>query len=80
MRPSSSCLPAGEEGGDSINNIPLAATQTEDHVKGQFLLDIVVGEGATILEPLAGEDETMLTKGNVLLILNLCLHVVDYIE
>ena len=36
------------------------ATKTEDKVKGRFLLDVVVGQGATIFELLAGEDQTLL--------------------
>ncbi|KAI1148814.1 hypothetical protein F4825DRAFT_78760 [Nemania diffusa] len=41
------------------------------------LLDVVVGKGSAILELLSGEDETLLIRGDSLLILNLALHVVD---
>jgi hypothetical protein len=41
------------------------------------LLDVVVGEGAAILELLAGEDQALLVWGNALLVLNLRLHIVD---
>ena len=41
------------------------------------LLDVVVAEGAAILELLAGEDETLLVWGNALLVLDLALHIVD---
>merc|ERR1712012_1447903 len=34
--------------------------ETEDEVEGGLLLDVVVGEGAAVLELLAGEDETLL--------------------
>jgi len=41
------------------------------------LLDVVVGEGAAILELLAGKDQALLVWGNALLILDLGLHIVD---
>jgi len=46
-------------------------------VKGRLLLDVVVREGAAILELLPGEDETLLIGGDALLVLNLRLDVVD---
>lgn len=52
-------------------------TQTEDEVEGALLLDVVVGEGAAILELLAGEDQTLLIRGNTLLVLDLGLDIVD---
>ncbi|OAL03126.1 hypothetical protein IQ06DRAFT_292350 [Phaeosphaeriaceae sp. SRC1lsM3a] len=54
-----------------------ATTETEDQVESGLLLDVVVGKGAAILELLAGEDETLLVRGNALLILDLALHIVD---
>ena len=46
-------------------------------MEGRFLLDVVVGEGATILELLAGKDQALLVGGDTLLVLNLGLDVVD---
>jgi hypothetical protein len=46
-------------------------------VKGGLLLDVVVSQGATILQLLAGEDQTLLVWGDALLILDLGLHIVD---
>jgi len=46
-------------------------------VKSGLLLDVVVAESAAILELLAGEDETLLIRGDTLLVLDLGLHVVD---
>lgn len=43
-------------------------TQAEDQVEGRLLLDVVIGEGAAILKLLSGEDETLLVRGNSLLI------------
>jgi len=54
-----------------------ATTETKDQVESGFLLDVVVGESAAILELLAGEDETLLVRWNALLVLNLGLHIVD---
>lgn len=45
--------------------------------KSTHLLDVVVAEGAAILELLAGEDETLLVRGDALLVLDLALHIVD---
>ena len=39
-------------------------------MEGGLLLDVVVGQSAAILQLLAGEDETLLIRGDALLILN----------
>ena len=41
------------------------------------LLDVVVGQGAAILELLASEDESLLVRRDALLVLDLRLDVVD---
>lgn len=41
------------------------------------LLDVVVGEGSAILELLAGEDQSLLIRGDALLVLDLGLDIVD---
>ena len=46
-------------------------------MKGGLLLDVVVREGAAVLELLAREDQALLVRGDALLVLNLSLHVVD---
>jgi len=46
-------------------------------VKSGLLLDVVVGEGTSILELLAGEDQTLLVRWNSLLVLDLGLDIVD---
>merc|ERR1712024_428872 len=51
--------------------------ETEDEMKGGLLLDVVVGEGAAVLELLASEDETLPIRGDTLLVLDLGLDVVD---
>jgi len=42
-----------------------------------FLLDVVICQGAAILQLLASEDQTLLVRGNPLLVLDLGLHVVN---
>ena len=51
--------------------------ETKDKVKSALLLDVVVSESAAVLELLAGEDETLLIRGDALLILDFLLDVVD---
>lgn len=53
------------------------ATKTENEMQGGFLLDVVIGEGTSILELLACEDQALLVRGNALLVLNLALDIID---
>ena len=46
-------------------------------MEGGLLLDVVVGESASVLELLASEDQALLIRGNSFLVLNLALDVVD---
>jgi hypothetical protein len=50
--------------------LPLLSTttETEHQVKGRLLLDVVVRESASILELLAGEDQTLLVRWDSLLV------------
>ena len=41
------------------------------------LLDVVVGECASIFQLLSGEDQSLLVRGNSLLVLDLALDIVD---
>jgi hypothetical protein len=45
------------------------STETEDQVEGRLLLDVVVRKGATVLKLLSSEDQTLLVRGNSLLVL-----------
>jgi hypothetical protein len=54
-----------------------SSTETKDQVESRLLLDVVIRESASILELLSGKDETLLIRGDSLLILNLSLDVVD---
>lgn len=44
------------------------AAQAQDQVQRRLLLDVVVRERAAILELLAGEDQTLLIRGDTLLV------------
>jgi hypothetical protein len=44
----------------------LATTETEDEMEGRLLLDVVIGEGATIFELLSSEDQSLLIWGDSL--------------
>ena len=46
-------------------------------MESRLLLDVIVGKRATVLQLLAGEDQTLLVRGNTLLVLDLRLDVVD---
>jgi len=54
-----------------------ASTETEDKVEGRLLLDIVVREGATVLELLASEDQALLIGGDAFFVLDLSLDIID---
>jgi len=54
-----------------------ASTQPQDKVQGALLLDVVVGQGATIFQLLASKDQTLLVRGNALLVLDLGLHILN---
>ena len=55
-------------GVDLLLPLLTSTTQAEHQVESRLLLDVVVGESAAILKLLAGEDETLLVRGNALLI------------
>merc|ERR550514_2147823 len=57
-----------------------AATQAKHQVQGRLLLNVVVGEGAAVLELLAGEDQALLIGRDALLVLNLGLDVVNRVR
>lgn len=64
-------------GGVDLLLLLLASTKTEDEVQRALLLDVVVAEGAAVLELLASEDEPLLVWGDALLVLDLGLHILD---
>mmetsp|Transcript_6014 Transcript_6014/g.13348 ORF Transcript_6014/g.13348 Transcript_6014/m.13348 type:complete len:240 (+) Transcript_6014:69-788(+) len=66
--------------GTGKRSVHLATTEAEHQVEGRLLLDVVVREGAAILELLAGEDETLLVGGDALLVLDLGLDSLDRVR
>ncbi|KAM0826488.1 hypothetical protein ACQ4PT_068836 [Festuca glaucescens] len=54
-----------------------ATPKTQDKVKGGLLLDVVVSKGLAVLQLFASKDEALLVRGDALLVLDLCLHVVN---
>merc|ERR1740138_355047 len=57
-----------------------AAAQAEHEVEGRLLLNVVVREGAAILELLAREDQALLVGRDALLVLDLGLDVVNRVR
>ena len=57
-----------------------ATTKTQDKMEGALLLDVIVGEGATILELLSSKDQTLLIGWDTLLVLDLGLDVINSIR
>jgi len=67
-------------GGEGLLLTLLAATsEAEDKMKSGLLLDVVVREGPSILELLAGEDQPLLIGWNAFFVLNLSLDILDAI-
>lgn len=56
------------------------STEPQHEMESGLLLDVVIGQGSTVLQLLTGKDETLLVRRNALLILNLCLDIVDGIR
>jgi hypothetical protein len=63
--------------GEGLDEDLHATTETKDQMESGLLLDVVVRESAPILKLLSGEDQTLLVRGNSLLVLNLRLDVID---
>jgi len=55
-------------------------TETKDQVESRLLLDVVIGESASIFELLSGENQALLIRGDSLLVLDLRLDVVNGIR
>merc|ERR1712223_2342425 len=63
--------------GEGLDEDLHASSQSEHKVKSALLLDVVVGEGPSVLQLLASEDQSLLIRGDSLLILDLSLDVLD---
>ena len=68
---------ATSKGGSRRRLWLVSAAEAEDEVEGGLLLDVVVTEGAAVLQLLASEDEALLIGGDALLVLDFLLDVVN---
>ena len=50
------------------------------NIRGMRIGDLLIAQGATILELLASEDETLLVGGDTLLVLDLGLDIIDSVR
>ena len=55
--------------GEGLHEDLHTTTETEDEMESGLLLDVVVGEGASVLQLLPSKDETLLVRRNSLLVL-----------
>merc|ERR1712121_363995 len=53
------------------------SSQSENQMQGAFLLDVIVGEGSSILKLLSGKDQPLLVWGNAFLVLDLGLDILN---
>jgi hypothetical protein len=55
----------------------MSTTKTQNEMQSRFLLNIVIRQRSSILQLLAGKDQTLLIRGDTLLVLNLGLDIVN---
>ena len=60
---------------ENMHYINLLAYLVQD--ESGLLLDVIVGEGAAVLELISGEDEALLVRRDAFLVLDLSLDVID---
>merc|ERR1712244_201304 len=58
----------------------VSTSESENQMKSRLLLDVVVGESSSVLQLLAGEDQSLLIWRNSLLVLDLSLDVLNAIR
>ena len=63
--------------GEGLDEDLHTTSQSENQVEGRFLLDVVVGEGSSILKLLSSEDESLLIGWDTFLVLDLGLDILD---
>merc|ERR1719220_1758024 len=64
-------------GQDPQAGLDHAAPESEHQVEGRLLLDVVVRQSPSILELLSSKDQSLLVRGDSLLVLDLSLHVLE---
>ena len=65
---------------ESLDEDLHSTSKTEDQVQGALLLDVVVAEGAAILQLLSGKDQALLIRRDSLLVLNLLLDIINCVR
>ena len=73
-------LKVSDHGGivkDAAGDHAVSSSQSQDQVKGRFLLDVVIAESAAIFQLLSGKNQSLLVWGDSLLVLDLGLDVID---
>jgi len=63
--------------GEGLDENLHATAETEDQVEGRLLLNVVVREGAAVLELLTSENQALLIRRDALLVLDLRLDIVN---
>merc|ERR1739838_1175225 len=63
----------------SCDSLLHATTQAQHQVERGLLLDVVVGERASVFQLFPSKDQTLLVRRDTLFVLNLCLDIVDRI-
>ena len=63
--------------GEGLDEDLHSSSESEDKMEGGFLLDVVVGEGSSILELLTGEDKSLLIRWDSFLVLDLGLDILN---
>eukprot|EP00543_Licmophora_paradoxa_P017820 CAMPEP_0202463242 /NCGR_PEP_ID=MMETSP1360-20130828/57319_1 /ASSEMBLY_ACC=CAM_ASM_000848 /TAXON_ID=515479 /ORGANISM="Licmophora paradoxa, Strain CCMP2313" /LENGTH=204 /DNA_ID=CAMNT_0049086057 /DNA_START=156 /DNA_END=769 /DNA_ORIENTATION=+ len=61
----------------AAGDLAVSPAESEDEVQCALLLDVVIAEGAAVLELFSGEDESLLVWWDALLILDLGFDIVD---
>ncbi len=65
---------------DSAGNLTMSSAETKHQMKRRFLLNVVIREGASILQLLSGKNQTLLIRRNSFLVLDLGLDILNGIS
>jgi len=63
--------------GESFDKNLHATSQTKNQMESRLLLDVVIGQSATIFQLLAGKDQTLLIGWDTFLVLDFCFDILD---
>ena len=71
------CFQASVDRSQCTNDWRKATSQTQHQVQSRVLADVVVRQRATVLQLLSSEDQSLLVRGDAILVLDLALDSVD---